>query len=117
LEVFENIPIDAKRDQLFGIRDGWLPRHGLQRLRGRLLECRFRCLPRVHGSSYSIVSHFDHPVDREVSEQFSYAGVTHSLMRSPRNVSTEMAINVLACNMKRVMALVGVSALAAMITP
>jgi hypothetical protein len=33
------------------------------------------------------------------------------------NVSTEMAINVLACNMKRVMALVGVSALAAMITP
>jgi len=74
LEVFENIPIDAKRDQLFGIRDGWLPRHGLQRLRGRLLECRFRCLPRVHGSSYSIVSHFDHPLDREVSEQFSYAG-------------------------------------------
>jgi hypothetical protein len=60
---------------------------------------------------------FEHPVDREVSEQFSYAGVTHFLMRSPRNVSTEMAINVLACNMKRVMALVGVSALAAMITP
>jgi hypothetical protein len=52
---------------------------------------------------------FDHPVDREVSEQF--------LMRSLRNVSTEMALNVLACNMKHVMALVGVSALAAMITP
>ena len=44
-------------------------------------------------------------------------GATHFLMRSLLNVSTEMAINVLACNMKRVMALVGVSALAAMITP
>ena len=42
-------------------------------------------------------------------------GATHLLMRSS-NVSTEMALNVLACNMKRVMALVGVSALAAMIT-
>jgi hypothetical protein len=44
-------------------------------------------------------------------------GATHFLMRSPRNVSTEMALNVLACNMKRLMALVGVSALAAIITP
>jgi hypothetical protein len=44
-------------------------------------------------------------------------GATHFLMRNLRNVSTEMALNVLACNMKRVMALVGVSALAAMITP
>jgi hypothetical protein len=44
-------------------------------------------------------------------------GATHFLMRSLRNVSTEMAINVLACSMKRVMALVGVSAPAAMITP
>jgi hypothetical protein len=44
-------------------------------------------------------------------------GATHFLMRSLRNGSTEMALNVLACNMKRVMALVGVSALAAMITP
>jgi hypothetical protein len=43
-------------------------------------------------------------------------GATHFLMRSLLNVSTEMAINVLACNMKRVMALVGVSALAAIIT-
>ena len=35
-----------------------------------------------------------------------------------RNMSTEIALNVLACNMKRVMALVGVSALlAAMTTP
>jgi hypothetical protein len=59
---------------------------------------------------------FDHPVDREISEQFSYAGwATHFLMRSLRNVS--MAINVLACNMKRVIALVGVGAPAAMITP
>jgi hypothetical protein len=32
-------------------------------------------------------------------------------------MSTEMALNVLACNMKRVMALVGVSALAAMDHP
>jgi len=32
-------------------------------------------------------------------------------------MSTEIALDVLACNMKRVMALVGVSALAAMITP
>jgi hypothetical protein len=39
------------------------------------------------------------------------------LMRSLRNVSTEMAINVLACDIKRAMAFVGVSALAAMITP
>ena len=44
-------------------------------------------------------------------------GATHFLMRSLRNVSTEIALNVLACNMKRVMALVGVSALAATITP
>ena len=44
-------------------------------------------------------------------------GATHFLMRSLRNVSTKMALNVLACNMKRVMALMGVSALAAMITP
>jgi hypothetical protein len=44
-------------------------------------------------------------------------GATHFLMRSLCNVSTEIALNVLACNMKRVMALVGVSALAAMVTP
>ena len=44
-------------------------------------------------------------------------GATHFLMRLLRNASAEMALNVLACNMKRVMALVGVSALAAMITP
>ena len=44
-------------------------------------------------------------------------GATHFLMRSLRNVSTEMALNVLACDMKRVMALVGVSALAAVIPP
>jgi hypothetical protein len=44
-------------------------------------------------------------------------GATHFLMRSLRNVSTEIALNVLACNMQRMMALVGVSALAAMITP
>jgi hypothetical protein len=43
-------------------------------------------------------------------------GATHFLMRSLRNVST-MALNVLTCNMKHVMAVVGVSALAAMITP
>ena len=42
-------------------------------------------------------------------------GATHFLMRSLRNVSTEMALNVLVCNLKRVMALVG--ARAAMITP
>jgi hypothetical protein len=45
-------------------------------------------------------------------------GATHFLMRSLRNVSTEIALNVLACNMKRVMGFVGVSALlAAMTTP
>jgi hypothetical protein len=44
-------------------------------------------------------------------------GATHFLMRVLRNVATELAINVLACDMKPVMALVGVSALAAMITP
>ena len=44
-------------------------------------------------------------------------GATHFLMRSLRDVSTEIALNVLACNVKHVMALVGVSALAAMITP
>jgi hypothetical protein len=62
---------------------------------------------------------FDRPVDREVGEQYSYAGRAQRnfLMRSLRNAPTEMAINVLACSMKRVMALVGVSALAAMITP
>jgi transposase len=44
-------------------------------------------------------------------------GATHFLMRSLRNVSTEMALNVLVCNMKRVMVIMGVSALAAMNTP
>jgi hypothetical protein len=43
-------------------------------------------------------------------------GATHFLMRSLCNVSTAMALNALACDMKRAMALVGVSALAAMIT-
>ena len=41
-------------------------------------------------------------------------GATHFPMRNLRNVSTEIALDVLACNMKHV-ALVGVGALAAMI--
>jgi hypothetical protein len=38
-------------------------------------------------------------------------GATHFLMRTLRKVSTEMTLNVLACNMKRVIAIVGVGAL------
>jgi hypothetical protein len=38
-------------------------------------------------------------------------GATHFLMRTPRKVSTEMTLNVLAYNMKRVIAIVGVGAL------
>jgi transposase len=43
-------------------------------------------------------------------------GATHFLMRRLRKVSTEMALNVLAYNMKRVIAIVGVSALLAAMT-
>src|SRR5260370_704413 len=42
-----------------------------------------------------------------------WMGATHFLMRRLRKVSTEMALNVLAYNMKRVIAIVGVSALLA----
>jgi hypothetical protein len=38
-------------------------------------------------------------------------GATHFLMRRLRKVSTEMALNVLAYNIKRVIAIVGVGAL------
>ena len=45
-------------------------------------------------------------------------GAPHFLMGSLRNMSTEIAPNMLACNKKRVIALAGVSALlAAMTTP
>jgi hypothetical protein len=40
-----------------------------------------------------------------------WMGATHFLMRRLRKVSTEMALNVLACNIKRVIAIVGVSTL------
>jgi hypothetical protein len=40
-------------------------------------------------------------------------GATHFLMRGLRKVPTEMALNVLAYNMKRVIAIVGVNALLA----
>jgi hypothetical protein len=40
-----------------------------------------------------------------------WMGATHFLMRRLRKVSTEMALNVLAYNMKRVIAIVGVGAL------
>jgi len=45
-----------------------------------------------------------------------WMGATHFLMRRLRKVSTEMALNVLAYNMKRVIAIVGVSALLAATT-
>jgi hypothetical protein len=45
-----------------------------------------------------------------------WMGATHFLMRWLRKVSTEMALNVLAYNMKRVIAIVGVSALLAVMT-
>jgi hypothetical protein len=38
-------------------------------------------------------------------------GATHFLMRRLRKVATEMALNVLAYNIKRVIAIVGVGAL------
>ena len=38
-------------------------------------------------------------------------GATHFLMRRLRKVSTEMALNVLAYNIRRVIAIVGVTAL------
>ena len=40
-----------------------------------------------------------------------WMGATHFLMRTLRKVSTEMALNVLAYNMKRVFAIVGVTGL------
>ena len=40
-----------------------------------------------------------------------WMGATHFLMRRLRKVSTEMALNVLAYNIKRVIAIVGVGAL------
>jgi hypothetical protein len=40
-----------------------------------------------------------------------WMGATHFLMRMLRKVSTEMALNVLAYNIKRVIAIVGVGAL------
>jgi hypothetical protein len=45
-----------------------------------------------------------------------WMGATHFLMRRLRKVSTEMALNVLAYNMKRVIAIVGVGALLAAMT-
>jgi hypothetical protein len=42
-----------------------------------------------------------------------WMGATHFLMRRLRNVSTEMALNVLAYNMKRVMQILGVGGLMA----
>jgi hypothetical protein len=45
-----------------------------------------------------------------------WMGATHFLVRCIRKVSTEMALNVLAYNMKRVIAIVGVSALLAAMT-
>ena len=38
----------------------------------------------------------------------AWMGATHFLMRGLPNVATEMALNVLAYNMKRVMAILGV---------
>jgi hypothetical protein len=45
-----------------------------------------------------------------------WMGATHFLMRGLGKVSTEMALNVLAYNMNRVIAIVGVSALLAAMT-
>jgi hypothetical protein len=45
-----------------------------------------------------------------------WMGATHFLMRRLRKVSTEMTFNVLAYNMKRVIAIMGVSALLAAMT-
>jgi hypothetical protein len=40
-----------------------------------------------------------------------WMGATHFLTKKLPKVATEMALNVLACNMKRVMAIVGVGGL------
>ncbi len=40
-------------------------------------------------------------------------GTTHFLTRRLRNVRTEIALNVLACNIKRMMALIGIQGLMA----
>ena len=45
-----------------------------------------------------------------------WMGATHFLMRRLRKVSTEMALNVLAYNIKRVIAIVGVGALLEAVT-
>ena len=42
-----------------------------------------------------------------------WMGATHFLMRGLRKVPTEMALNVLAYNMKRVIAIIGINALLA----
>ena len=43
------------------------------------------------------------------------AGTTHFLMRHPKNVRTEMTVNVLAYKIKRMVALVGIKGLMAAI--
>jgi hypothetical protein len=45
-----------------------------------------------------------------------WMGATHFLMRRLRKVSTEMALNVLAYNIKRVIAIVGIGALLEAVT-
>lgn len=45
----------------------------------------------------------------------AWMGTTHFLMRRLRNVRTEMALNVLAYNIKRMVALVGINGLMAAI--
>ncbi len=43
----------------------------------------------------------------------AWMGTTHFLTRRLRNVRTEIALNVLACNIKRMMALIGIQGLMA----
>ena len=45
----------------------------------------------------------------------SWMGYTHFQMRTPKKVATEMALHVLAYNLKRVMAIIGIGPLIAAI--
>ena len=47
----------------------------------------------------------------------TWMGSTHFLMRRLRNVRTEMALNVLACNIKRMISIIGLPRLMAELRP
>jgi hypothetical protein len=49
--------------------------------------------------------------DGKTTRRYCWMGATHFLMRKLHKVSTEMALNVLAYNLKRVIAIVGVGPL------